>query len=370
MYHFPSKRLLSLSLILLVTFIVSSIVTAQDAPNPTLAAEFNIGFSCPVSATLSPDQKTVWLLMNNCGSGGFTLQGFNISDGSPVKADDKPFADVLAPLKDKWIYSDTKPLAFTPDGVVDIRYNDPDTYDGLNLRLSLDGKPVSPTNMTVLTNDVIQQLISGYAGYPETNTYNADHTLAVIIDTNAFHIIDLETGTERLLIDMKTSTDYSSVVFSQDSKRLYMSTAKNIDDPNDMRSVLSIYDLADGKLLESHEVPSALNTVSPDGRFAVGYVGGQYDAGLIVTNLETGASSASVLVNEPSHLVTECLNTGHKLKGLDFKTSGELPVIDIIWLPDSSGFLTINSYGGEGASGDSGGVCIFNYSRLRQYNLP
>ncbi len=368
MYHHPAKRLLSSSLILLVVIaLFSSIVSAQAAPNPTLAAEYNIGFSCPVSATLSPDQKAIWVLMDNCGSGGFKLLGFNTADGSPVTGNDQNYADVLAPLKDQWVYSDIKPLAFTPDGIVDIRYSNADTYDALNLRFALNGDKPAPTDFTLLTTDTIQSLISGYAGYPETTTYNADHTLAVVIDTNAFHIIDLKTGTERLLIDVSPSTDYSIPSFSQDSKRLYVSTSKNPDDGNDAHSTLSAYDLADGKLLKSVDLPSSLNVVSPDGRFAVGYVGGQYDAGLIVTNLETDASSPSILVNEPSHPVTECLNTGKKLKGLDFKTSGELPVIDIVWLPDSSGFLTVNSYQGEGSSGAP--PCIWNYSRLRQYKI-
>ncbi len=364
-----SKRLLSFRLTILVLTLIfsSSFINAQDAPNPTLTAEYNIGFDCPVSVTFDTTQTILWVLMNNCGSKGFTLRGFNIADGSPVKADDKNFADALAPLKDKWIYSDTKPLAFTPDGIIDLIYNDSDTYDALNLRLSLKGDKPAASELTLLTNDMIQTLIPDYAGYPETTTYNKDHTLALVKDANAFYIIDLQTGKKRLTIPSEISTDYSIAYFSQDDQHFHISTAQNLDDPNDMRSILSIHDLADGKLLKSLEVPSALNSVSPDLRFAVGYVGGQFDAGLVVTNLETGASSQPVLVNEPSHLVTECLNTGKKISGVDFKTSGELPAVDLIWLPDSSGFLTVNSYGGEAAGG--GSLCIFNYSRMRQYKV-
>ncbi len=368
MVHPKPTRLLSLMIISALMLICSlRVATAQSAPEPSLTAEYNIGFNCPVTATLSPDQTVLWVLMHNCFLRKFTLQGFNVADGTPVKADEKNYLDVLSPLTDKWIYSDTRPLAFTPDGVIDVRYNDTDTYDALNLRLSLNGDQPGQTDLKILTNDMIQTLLPDFAGYAETTTYNQNHTLAVIKDANAFHIIDLQTGKESLTIPSEISTDYSSPYFSQDNQRFYISTAKNLDDANDMHSILSIYDLADGKLLKSYEVPSSLNMVSPDSRFAVGYVGGQYDAGLIVTNLETGASSPSILMNEPSHLVTECLNTGKKLKGLDFKTSGELPAVDIIWLPDSSGFLTVNSYQGEAAGG--GTPCIFNTSRLRQYKV-
>src|SRR5438045_1697122 len=114
-----------LALILIALFVAPLIVSAQAAtPVVTQTAEYNIGFGCPVTATLAPDQTVLWVLMNNCGSGRYTLQGFNVRDGSPIKADDKDFAEVLKPLTDKWIYSTTKPLAFTPDGVVDLRYND------------------------------------------------------------------------------------------------------------------------------------------------------------------------------------------------------------------------------------------------------
>ncbi len=364
----------TLSLVMLTLFALAFsleplTVSAQtDAPQVSQTAEYNIGFACPVTATLSPDQTNLWVLMDNCFGRGFTLQGFNAADGTPVKGDDKNFADALAPLNDKWIYPDTKPLAFTPDGGIDLRYNDADTYDALNLRLTLTGEEPAANELTSLTNDTIQKLIPEFAGYSENIIYSTDHTLAVIPDTSAFHIIDLKTGKELFQFEGQPTTDYSRASFSSDNQHLYISTLKNGDDVQDNSSTLNIYNLADGKLLKTYDVPSYFNIFSPDERYIVAQVGGQFDAGFIVTSLETGVTSQTILVNEPPHPVTECLNTGKKLKGLDYKTRGELPVRDIIWLPDSSNFFTVNSYIGD-MSGSRGNLCIFNYSRLRQYKV-
>jgi len=363
-----SIRTLPLMLITLFALIVPLTINAQaDSLQVTQTAEYNIGFDCPMTAVLSPDQTVLWILMNNCGQGGYNLLGYNVADGSPVKADDKNFADALSPLTNQWIYPDTKPLGFTPDGAVDLRYNDPDTYDALNLRLTLTGAEPPTSDLTLLTNDTIQKLISGYAGYPENVTYSPDHTLASIPDTAAFHIIDLKTGKELFQLDSQPTADYSRASFSADNQHLYILTLKKPDDTQDNSSTLNIYNLSDGKLLKTYDVPTYINVISPDERYIVGQVGGQFDAGIVITNLETGSASQPILVNEPPHPVTECLNTGKKLKGLDFKTRGELPVRDIIWLPDSSSFFTVNSYLGDGAAG--GTICIFNTSRLRQYKV-
>ena len=367
----PSHRLIVLT-IALVMLIAPLTAFAQTAPEVSLTAEYNIGFDCPASATLSPNQTALWVLMDNCGHGGFNLLGFNVTDGSPIKADDQNFADALTPLTDQWLYSDTRPLGFTPDGSVDVRYNDADTYDALNLRLSLTGDKPTPTELKLLTNEAVHTLFPDYDGYLETITFSTDHTLAVVPDegkyaTSTFHVLDLRTGKERFQLESTTSTDFSRLSFSPDNQHLYVSTLKNPDDTQDNSSTLKVYNLPDGKLLKTYDIPTYINYFSPDGRFVAGLVGGQFDAAMLVTDLETGSTSKPIFTNEPSHPVTECLNNGKKLRGLNYKTSGELPVIDLVWLPDSSGFLTVNSYQGEASGG--GSICIFNYSRLRQYKV-
>lgn len=366
----PTRALILTVFFIAALGITPLIVNAQnDAPQVAQTAEYNIGFNCPVSATLAPDQTILWVLMDNCGNRKFTLQGFQVTDGSPIKAADDNFAGALAPLTDQWIYVDTRPLAFTPDGAVDVRYNNADTYDALNLRLSLTGDQPPTTDLKLLTRDAVQVLIPGYDGYLETTTFNAHHTLAVVPNegTSALHIFDLRTSAELFQIEFPSANAVSAASFSPDDQHLYITTLKNPDDVSDNNSTLNIYDLKNGKLIKSYNVPSYLNSVSPDEHYIVGLVGGQFDAALLITELETGKSSPPILVNEQPHQVTECLNSGKKVSDVGFKTRGELPVRDVVWMPDSSGFLTVNSYLGDGAYG--GSICNFNYSRLRAYSV-
>ncbi|MBI1278343.1 MAG: hypothetical protein GC179_09470 [Anaerolineaceae bacterium] len=369
MPKFPPHRL---SLLLIIAFVLTLCfaplaVNAQTQVNVTQSVEYKIGFDCPVTATLSPDATILWVLMDNCYNSGFNMLGFNVADGTPVQADANHFTEVLMPLKDMWIYADTRPMAFTPDGIVDLRYNDGDTYDSHNIRLSVTGGEATASDLTQLTNETVQQLIPGFAGYTETISYSPDHKFAVIPDTTTFHIIDLKTGKDLFQIDSQPTTDYSRAVFSADNQHLFISTLKKPDDMQDDSSTLAVYDVSDGKLVKTYDVPTYTNVISPDERYIVGRVGGQFDAGIVVTNLETGSFSDVVLINEPPHLVTECLNTGEKVSGVNFKTRGELPILDIVWMPDSSGFFTVNSYLGDVAAG--GTICIFNTSRLRQYKV-
>ena len=356
------------SLLTLVCVISPLAVTAQTtAPQITRTAEYDMGFDCPVAATFSPDQTTLWVLMDNCGNGDFTLHGFKVADGSPVEASADHFASSLTELEDQYLYAYYVPLAFTADGAIDILYNENEKSEAHNIRFSLTADQPPASNLTLLTNDTIQTLIPGYGGYPESTTYSTDHTLAIVVDTKTFHIIDLQAGKDIFQIEEPISTDHSSASFSSDNQHLYLTTGKNIDNPNDSASTLTVYSLPDGKLVKTYDLPSDWNIVSPNGRYVAGYVGGQYDAALLVTDLETGSISQLSPVNEPAHLVTECLNTKKNVSDVGFKATGELPMIDLIWLPDSSGFLTVNSYQGEAAGG--GSLCIFNYSRLRTYKV-
>jgi hypothetical protein len=366
----PTRALSLLIIVFMLALTISPLAVGAQAPAPdvTKTAEYNIGFDCPVSATLDPDQTTLWILMDNCITKNFTLQGFKLADGSPIDANADHFVDTLAPLDGLFPFSNTMPLAFTPDGIADVLYNENENYDTRNLRISLTTDQAPASTLTLLTNDTLQDLIPGYAGYPETITYNSDHTLAVVADTTIFHIIDLKVGKDLLQVEALVSTDYSTASFSKDNQHLYITTAKNLEDANDTASTLNIYSLPDGKLLKTYDVPSFWNIVSPDERYVAAPIGGQYDAALLITDLEMGSISQPILVNEPAHKVMECLNTKKNVSDVDFKASGELPVRDLIWLPDSSGFLTVNSYLGQRAGGRDS-ICNFDYSRLRVYHV-
>ena len=343
-------------------------VAAQDnALNVQQAAEYDIGFDCPVTSTLDPSGTVLWVLMDgSCFSRHHSLLGFNVADGTPVNAADDHFASAFTALGDTFIDSDTLPLVFTSANTLDLIYSEDQEYDTRNVRLTLDSSPLPADSRTFLpTIANLNILIPGFEGYPETTVYNADHTLAVVIDTARFHVIDMQEGTDILQIDVTPSTDGSTPYFSADSQTLYIATFDDPDSVTDYSATLNVYSLPNGKLLQTFHVPSALLYISPNGRYAAAQ---SSDDAFVVVELATGKTSLPLPLSEAPHPVPECLNSGNDLRDLNYVTSGDLFLMDLKWLPDSSGFMTIQSYLGDGAEG-SGSICIFNYSRLRRYTL-
>ena len=343
--------------------------SAQEGTlNVRLSAEYDIGFDCPAASTLDPDEATLWVLMDNCGDKNFSLHSFQVTDGAPVNADSDFFASALEPLDDAWIDYSTQPMAFTPDGALEILYTDIEIYDAHSLRLPFNSELVA-NPFVILTLDKLNEIIPSYEGYAELTAYNADHTLAAVTNIASLHIIDLQTGNERFQIPTNHDMYDSLPYFSDDGQRLYVATWNNFEDVDDYSSTLRAYSLPDGDLLETYDVPSSLLKISPNGQYAVVRTGdstGESET-LLVIELESGSTSAPIQVFEPPSKVLRCLNREGDLSDVDFTTSGRLHIQGITWLPDSSGFFTVNSYGGEGAGG--GAPCFFNYSRLRHYTI-
>lgn len=343
------------------------IANAQDAALPvTQTAEYDIGFDCPVAAMLDRSGSILWVLMDNCGNSGFSLQGFNVSDGTP--ASEAPIPETaLEPLDDQWIYADTLPMRLMPRGTLSFLYTDAESYETLSLKLPF-GLTAVDDPTVLLTTEMLGEIIPGFAGYPEMTVYNSDHMLAAVSDVASIHVIDLRTGDDLLQVPMTPDIYDSIPSFSADGTQLYVATWKNMDDADDYSSVLRVYSLAGGEEIASYEVPSALLVVSPNGEYAAARIGdsqGETET-LIVVELETGRTSAPFAVHEAPRKA-ECMNRESDFSDLDWMTSGKLPIQDITWLADSSGFFTVNSYLGEGAGG--GAPCFFNYSRLRQYSI-
>jgi hypothetical protein len=364
-HHKRQHITLGLLMILLCLF---ALTASAQSLSLQMTAEYDIGFDCPVSSTLNPDATALWVLMNNCGTAGYSLHAFNPVDGTPLSEANRSFADVLAPLDDAYFYG-SSPVAFTPDGVLDIFYNAGDDYDLLNVRVALDSAAAAAPSAFQLNLETVNELIPGYEGYLETTAYNADHTAAAVMDTFAYHIIDLQTGAEILKMDEPDGTEITFPSFSQDGQRLYIARFDNPDDYEDYSGALSIYSLPDGALLQTHAVPSALLWVSPNEQYAAFIIGSSTGDGdvLGVVELATGAVSPTLPINEPPSKLMVCANDGRDMSDVDFTKSGRLPLRGLNWLPDNSGFFTVNSYGGEAAGG--GRPCFFNYSRMRQYRV-
>ena len=329
-------------------------------------AEYDIGFDCPVASTLDPTGTTLWVLMNSCGQSRFALRAYNVADGLLVNEDD--YAGVLMGLADPDVYVDPFiiPLAFTPEGDLSIRYTNIQTYQSFNLLIPL----ASGGEATTQTSAAYDAFLAEYSDYPDFSVYSPDHTRVVASDGTSFHVLDVQTQTEMVEISIEDGTDYASALFSADGKRLEVTRSNNPDDPNDHASILLIYNLPDGVLLQQYQVPSSAVWVSPDGRYAVvnlysDNIGDLNE--LVVIELETGVTSpASNLDEDPAPVLT-CLDNGHDVSDIGYMTDGRFSFPDLHWLADSSGLVLPLSYGGDMAV--MGSICIFNYSRLRTYKV-
>jgi hypothetical protein len=368
-HKYPDRpyRLLQITGIILTILLGLTILPAHSQSVSlivTQAAEYDIGFDCPAAATLDPAGEIFWALMHNCGSGGYSLRGFNVADGSPVNDETDDFADALAVLDNTYFYHDYNPLGFLADGTLDIRYNDPDSYDMLNLRLDLaSGAAEQPSSEDF--NTWVRRLTE----YPEITVYNADHTMAVAIGETTLHILDLQAETELFQIEAEGEAYGYVPSFSPDGASLYVGKFNNPEDMDDYSSTLSVYSLPGGDLLSTYNVPSALIRISPDGKFGAASIGDSQGNGdhLVMVELESGATSEPIPMFEPPAPVTTCLNSGNDVSDVDFTARGLLPLSGLSWLPDSSGFVTAHTYLGDAAGG--GSLCIFNYSRMRLYTV-
>ncbi|GAB1422000.1 hypothetical protein MASR2M15_22070 [Anaerolineales bacterium] len=117
-------------------------------------------------------------------------------------------------------------------------------------------------------------------------------------------------------------------------------------------------------ILSQIELPTAFIYPSADGSYVALQVD---DRQLGILELDTQANSPLVDMWEEPHKALKCLNRSGDLSDVDLTVSGRLTLSTLIWRPDHSGLITLNSFGGEGAQG--GRMCFFNYSRLRQYTI-
>ena len=349
--------------VLLGIFSVS--VGAQSGSlSVTMTSEEDIGFDCPVTATIDPAGTTLWVLMYSCFDTGYYLRAFNVGSGAAINDDDHNFAAALAGLEEGDAASFNTSLAFTPDGEMSINYAD-ENFVPVNVSISAGADGSASTEG--VTSDTIGSVIANYSEYPETTVYNADHSRAVAISEadNSLHILDLQSGTEILEIEIEGDIYNAYPSFSADGQQLYITQLHNPEDMSATASTLYIYSVPDGELVNSYEVLSPFIWVSPNGQYAALWMS---DDELAVVELAENNYSQPIQMWEEPRPLTACLNTGQDMTDVDFIVSGQLFLMDLEWLPDSSGFITLNSYMGDGAAGD-GGNCLFNYSRLRRYSL-
>lgn len=339
-----------------------SAVRAQSGDlSLALTSEQDIGFDCPVTSALDPTGSTLWVLMKDCFDQNYSLRSFAVGSGQATNEEDA-FADVLAGLTDGSVDMGTTSLSIAPDGTLTIHYADAD-YQPASLSVAADGSG------TGQTHDVSS--LSTYSDYPETSVFNANGTQAVVVAENSVHVVDLQMGSAILEIDIPGGNYNAFPQFSADGTQLYLTQLNNPDDPTADASTMYVFSLPDGELVGEYSLPSFIAYVSPDGQLAALILptNDASDDELVVMDLASGTYSDILDIYEPPRHATTCLNTGDDVSDVNFTVSGKLFLMDLEWLPDSSGFLTVNSYLGEAAAGDNNWVCILNYSRLRHYTV-
>ncbi len=361
-------------LMLSALFSMAFSATAQDSPTVILQSELNIGFNCPVAATVSPDQAQLWIMTDNCVGSGYAILIYDIASESFIQVRNDDFAPFFETLTfEQWVASYVSPFAYTANDTLELIFADSiQDYDTGRIVAPISGDGSAESTTILLTLETLQNLIPGYAGYPESTVYNADHSIAAVSDVASIHILDLHSGDELFVIDTPDGSESYFPVFAPDGQSLYVSRLLNPDDITDNSASLSVYSLHDGAVTATYEVPTAFLWPSPDNQWIAGTIpdpsgDDSGDSLLIVANLATGNVSQPLPINEPTRRAAECVNDGRSIADLDFTVEGDLPISSLIWLPDSSGFYTTNSYGGDAISG--GRPCFLDYSRLRLYSI-
>ncbi|HEX2619294.1 MAG TPA: hypothetical protein VHL11_04075 [Phototrophicaceae bacterium] len=256
----------------------------------------------------------------------------------------------------------TTPLAFTSEdeGTLEFFVYDYENYDLKTFYIDIASGTVSED---ADTDERLNTLLGQFREYKEQASYSPDHRYAATLTDTSLSIIDILEEKELLKIESTASF----VKFSPDSNMAYLSTLDEPDNMENNNTTTTIYTLPDTKAVQPLPVPAFLIFPSPDGRYLAAQFGADADK-LGIVDLATGAVSPTLDMWEKPAKVMKCLNTGNDTSDVDFTSSGRLYLIDLQWLPDSSGFIALNSYSGDGAQG-GGSTCEFNYSRLRQYHV-
>jgi len=356
-----------LSILLMIIIMMGTImllpIRAQDSNlSLTQTAEYDIGFDCPVNSVLDATGEMIWVLMDNCFGFGYKIHAYDISTGEQINTND--YIDELTMLDGVYIDVFSKPLGLTPDGHLSIRYNDPETYESINILIPI----TSDGEVTTVKKASYDELLASYSEYPDFSIYSSDHTKVIAIGTTSFYVIDVQTETEIAEFPVEDTTDSATAMFSVNGENLYIIHYNSEDD---ITSTLFIYNISTGSLLGEYQVPSSAIWVSPDEAYVAANIF-SFNVGdvneLVILDLETGLTSNAVNLDEDPAPVTKCLNSGNDMSDVDFMTTGRFSFSELYWSSDSSSITIPLSYGGE-AAGGSGTTCIFNYSRLNTYNF-
>lgn len=355
--------------ILIMLWINVSILQAQsETLTLTLEVEQPIGAGCPEASTLQAETNLLWLVMaDECSYGSdrltslqaFDLDTFELREQVAISFATLP-ENVLDELRNQeaMFLSWMQPLVMTPEGEF-ILYYSGDIMFSFALNLETGEVSARPDEDEQL-NTVLSQFTE-YPGYAVSSFSPGNaYVAATNDDRTRVYVIDLTTFTVLFEVEGSWAT------FSADSTQVYVTSEVDPDSDSE-RVIVAGYSLPDGEPLARHELPLPDVDPSPDGRFAVlKTLTGTGDE-LSVIDLETGSTSAAQLIGTPPQTVTECVNSGEDVSDYDLRTSGELDLRGLYWLPGSRQFITVNAQRGEGFGTQND--CALEVSRLRRYSI-
>ncbi len=350
--------------VLVVGMILPLWISAQgDTLTLTLTSEESIAFECLTTTTQQPSTSIVWVLFNNCLFGGvrtrLSLRPYDLLTRQALTEAPLAISGIDNSLYD--IDRFVTALAFTPEGDFIILASDNNTSGFTSFKVNLTSGEVT---LGAEGDERLNALLFQFSEYPIYEAvFSADHRYAAIKGEEKLSVI--EVATEELLFEVQA--DFPFAVFSPNSDKVYVTVLDNPDDFTVNNSTLTIYETASGEVLRSLSFPSFVTYPSPDGRY-IGFQtvtsdGLNEELGIVET--ETGRISTLLPISEPPSAALACANTGRSLTDFNYQKTGTFNINGWHWLPDASGFITVNTHDGTLPGRD----CLMDSSRLRQYTI-
>lgn len=334
--------------------LMGQVAVAEDAA-VTLTYEQNIGIHCPTMMAQQPDTTTAWVMLDDCFGYEFELMAFDMMTGAPVL--EEPLSLAIDGDLYAWPFNSTD-LAFLADGSLELILEDTETAQNAIWTIDLQSGELTPNEDKAAA---VNALLDGYSEFVTFAIFSPNHVYAApVTEDGIASLVNIETGQEIVSVQMDGLT--LPAAFSSDNTRVYFSVPDDPEHAEESASV-SVYRTSDGALLNNFVVPASVVHPNRDGsKLVLEHTSPHSDfSEIAVMNPETGMISPFISIWEPQSRVLKCANNGRNTDG-DYTFSGALMLTGLLWLADDSGFVTVNSYGGDGVTN-----CVFSYSRLRQY---
>jgi len=337
--------------------------SAQDSPQLSVVMEFPLGDACLITGVVSLDGSVVWALVTDCiGDYATSVLAFSISDGTLVGQSTEPFQMDIAGTD---LFGFDRPIVLNQDGMLTVDFVNWEMGTTASFAVDTASGAVTPVvdSPRFLTADDILNTIPDFTGYTDYLTYSDDRTLAMTQDDAMLYLFDVVSGEEIMRLAPPGGVDYAAVWFGPNNEHLYVSQMIEPGNYDNPAQTLYVFDIPSGDLVSTAEVPHRIYSVSPDERFLVvstPVMGGDNES-LAVFELSTAALSESLPTRSTQVNLNICKNDGREAP-MPW-TSDDPNLVDILWLPDSSGFVTLQSE--EFSSGPN--PCQTNDSRMRVY---